>query len=229
MGRNKRITTQELIRYTDEYLSENPGVKLTIPLLGNFIRCREGENDIRDYLIRRDIEFREYLNKRNESDKETHYKTVATFRNLDIDKFIEQNRTKEKLRFALFQRDSYYSSISISAVAIFAENKKLCDEVNRLQEDIDKCKLELNKKDKKETMAITKENNNLIRKLKGIIDYYVYPEVANMLLQKEGILDIVTEIASPVNHKEHIIDPGTDISKFKHSLVNGLLSNLDEQ
>ena len=62
MGRNKRITTQELIRYTDEYLSENPGVKLTIPLLGNFIRCREGENDIRDYLIRRDIEFREYLN-----------------------------------------------------------------------------------------------------------------------------------------------------------------------
>ena len=228
MGRNKKITTQELIKYTNEYLNENPGVKLTIPLLGNFIRCKESEDEVQDYLIRRDKEFREYMNKRNESGRETHYTTVATFHALDIDKFIDRNRTKDMLRFALFQRDSYYSSISVSAAAIFEENKKLSDANKRLQEDNDKLKAELNKKDKKETKAITKEKDNLIRKLKDIIDDYVYPEAANILLQKEGILDIVTEITSPESLDEHIIDSDTDISKFKHSSVNDLLSKLDE-
>jgi hypothetical protein len=228
MGRNKKITTQELIKYAEEYLIENPGCKLTIPLLGNFIRSKTRHEDIHDYLIRRNHELRDYISKLNSSDRAAFHKTVVTFRALDIDQFIEHNRTKDKMRNALYQRDVYYMSVSTSAVAIIEDNKKLIEKNNRLQEYVDSLKAELCAKDKKVAKAITKEKDDTIKKLKKIIDDYVYPDVANMLLQKEGVLEIVNEISCLKDIENHLIHPETDITKFKYSSVSKLWDKFDE-
>lgn len=226
MGRKKKIATGELIKYIDEFCLENPGVKLSVPKIGEYIRNKG--RDVQDYLIRRDKYVKEWIDNINKKDEEANYHTVVTFHGLDVENFINQNTSKEKMRNALTQRDEYYSSISKSAAEIFNENKRLRERNNQLEICNNELKEKLKKKAEKALNADLKEKDKVIKKLNSIINDYVYPEVANALLQKEGLLEVVTRIITEDSLEKHMLTPESNISKFKHESVNMLLKDFDE-
>lgn len=61
MARVKTYKIDEIIKLLNEYRFENSGAKVTIPKFGEYIRDKGYA--IEDHTLRRDDEFRAYLNK----------------------------------------------------------------------------------------------------------------------------------------------------------------------
>lgn len=222
---NNKLTSEELIRLIEEFRIEQPGEKLTAASLGRYLRTK-GYN-IEDYTIRRRPGVKEYIDKCNSEDEKVHIKKVAVFRTLDVDSFLENNKTRNKLKSALIERDKYYAEQSASAAAAFKENKNLKQQIKDLQAANKKLKEKAEKKKAREERAITKEKDDVIKKLKAIIDEYISEQMANKILEEEGILETVSSI-SDQTYEEHMITPETDIRKFKNRSVSKLWENLDD-
>ncbi|MBK5261109.1 MAG: hypothetical protein JJE17_00875 [Peptostreptococcaceae bacterium] len=226
MARIKKITTDETKRYIDEFCLNCSIAKLTIPALGKFIRDKG--IDVADYIIRRDKEARKYIDGIKENDTEKHHTKVVAYHCLDVDKFLNRHRSITELRKALTERETYYSSISYSAAFAFEENKKLSSQIKQLEEKNREIEKKMAEKIEKIERSYSKEKDAIITKLNRIINDYIYPEVANALLQKEGILEVVCEIIKDEALEVHSIKPYTDISKFRNKSVKNLLEKLDE-
>lgn len=226
MARNKKITTEQLIGLIDQYAFDHPREKINIPSLCSYI-CEKGF-DVAAYLIRRDKAARERIDKLNAHDNEEMQRSVVTYHQLDIEKFFSTNGTREKMKASLAQRDTYYASIASSAAKAFEESKELkasIDYYRKTNEDL-KAKLE-EKAQKTENKAI-REREAVIRRLKKLLDNYVYPEVANQLLAKEGLLETVSEIINSESLAAITVEPSTDISKVSFQSVEDLIKDFDD-
>lgn len=113
MARVKTYKIDEIIKLLNEYRFENSGAKVTIPKFGEFIRDKGYA--IEDHTLRRDDEFRAYLNKVNEDDENRLLNGVVTYRTLDADAFLAKNNSRSKLKEALTTRDRYYANIAARA------------------------------------------------------------------------------------------------------------------
>lgn len=78
MARVKTYKIDEIIKLLNEYRFENSGAKVTIPKFGEYIRDKGYA--IEDHTLRRDDEFRAYLNKINEDDENRLLNGVVTYR-----------------------------------------------------------------------------------------------------------------------------------------------------
>ena len=56
----------------------------------------------------------------------------------------------------------------------------------------------------------------------------VYPEMANLILQKEGIFDAVNKVIIPKSIESMTISAETDVRPFRYDAVNELLKDCDE-
>lgn len=61
MSRAKTYSTKEVIGFLNEYRIENPGLKISIPKFGTYLRGKGC--DVQDHTLRRDEEFKKYLEK----------------------------------------------------------------------------------------------------------------------------------------------------------------------
>lgn len=225
MARNKSFNSNDLIRLLDEYRLQHYEKTIKIPAFGKFIR--EQGYDIQDHTIRRDANFRAYLEDVNRGQEENFYNDLITYQTIDANAFIEKNRTKNAMKEALINRDNYYASIANKAMKAINEKKKAEEDLEKakkqikeLEEKLEKNKTKINKKE-------LKEKDEIIKKLKRILSQYIYPDVANAFLEKEGILDVVNEICSEKLVEKITIDVDTDMKKFKHDSVNKLLGGFE--
>jgi tetratricopeptide (TPR) repeat protein len=224
MARNKKITTKQLIDLIDEYAFNHPKEKITISALSSYI-CEKGF-DVAAYLIRRDKEAREHINQLNSKTDEERPRTVITYHQLDIENFLRINGTQESMRVSLAQWDAYYSSIAKAAAKLLEENNKLQASVQNYRRINEELQAKLD-----QTIQATeaiKERDSAIKRLKKILDHYVYPEAANQYLAKEGILDTVNKVICAENLKAITIEPTTDISKCTSLSVEDLMRDFDE-
>lgn len=229
MARKAKIDTDTLIGLIDQFYAEKCDgdvSQLKVPLIGEYVRSKG--YDVANYLIRRNEEGMEYIKKLQGSTEEVHIHTVAVYRDMDLDAFFAKNNTKDKLKEALKERESYYREVTRSAAYSFKENKQLNTQVKHLQERIAKLEAELEaaKQSNSDGLSDCRNYQAENRKLRNIIDTYVYPEIANELLKKDGLIHETAGIVNPDKISKEIVAADTDINEIKNNVIKGLFESI---
>jgi hypothetical protein len=229
MARKKMIETDALLSLIDEFYTlkcDREASLLKIPAIGEYIRSKGFT--VQDYLLRRNDDVRNYIDKLHTTLEETHIKTVSVYRDIDIDAFLQKNCTTSKLRKALIEREYYYREITDSAAHSFKENKRLEQESRELKKQNNELSLELDEKSKAVSTFVS--NNRLLTKenkvLREIINTYVYPEIANELLKKSGLIHETAGIVDENLVGETIVSAYTDVTKIKNKVVKELFDRI---
>lgn len=210
MPRPKKISTEELIKYILEYSLAYPEEKITPPKVGKYLRNNK-KIEIADYLIRRNTEAIEYMKSINNDSAEEIENMVSVFHPLDINSFLKTNSSREKLISAISARDQYYSKVARNAGKVFEENKSLKTTINTYKHEVKSLKESIKRKEEKTESKIINKKNKEICKLRRILSEYVYPDAANMLLAKEGILQVSSTLIDSQTMDGKIIHPDTEI------------------
>lgn len=145
-----------------------------------------------------------------------------------MDAFLVKNNTKEKLKKAFKERENYYREITHSASYSFKENRRLEQLVRELKKRIKESEEEL-ENIKKKSIDISSDNRNYKsenQKLREIIDTYVYPEIANELLKKQGLLKNIAGIINPNVIESEIATAETDITEIRSKVIKGLFDSI---
>ena len=204
MARKRIITTEELIKNLDEYIIENNGVVPTIPKFGDYLR--EKGIALEDYIIRRDKDFRVYYDKVDKKANLSSENELIVYHTLDIPAFIAKNNSAKKMTQALATRDQYYSNICNKAVNAINVKNKLEEKVKKLDKELlfveDMLKeAEANCKTD-EIIAMRKA----IVAIKQTLNSYIYPDMANAVLKKEGLLEVVNSVIPDELANKMLID-----------------------
>lgn len=206
MARRKHIEDVEIIEHFEKYLQEECSNNVTlfkIPRFGDYLR-KNGFPSVADTTLRRNTSFREVLAERKAKyDEEEEYRTVITYKTIDVDSFMATNRTPNAIRTGLSELNLYYKKVAEAALEFKNENVKLQDENEELKEQIQQLL-------QKETSRKALETENI--KLRALIKSSVYPEIANELLKEEGILQSEQQVITDEFMVNNILTADSEIN-----------------
>lgn len=229
MAKNKTLESEELIRLLDEYRLENPGIKLAIPKFGAYVRSKG--IDIQDYTIRRDEQFRKYVSEVMKNSEEKTINDLVTYKTIDVESFFKKNNTKAKLKEAIILRDRYYANIAANAAEAIKAKKSMEKKLQKYEKRVEELEQQLTAVQARVDNADIRKKNEMIAKLKEILNSYVYPDAANAILKREGILEVVNTVIPDKTMEEKTVCADTDITNIqesKYSTVNNLLGGFDD-
>lgn len=229
MARKVKIDSNTLISLIDQFYAEKcdgDAGQLKTHQIGEYVRSKG--YDVADYLIRRNEEVKSYIKKLKENTEEIYIHTVVVYRDIDMDAFLMKNNTKEKLKKALKERENYYREVTNSASYSFKENKRLEQQVKELKKQIIELEQELKTAVSKNADIGSDNRNYKIenRKLREIIDTYVYPEIANKLLEHHGLLKNSARIVNPEVIENEMVTAETDVTEIKSKIIKGLFDSV---
>lgn len=187
--------------------------------------------------------FLNYIESMNESEAENEYNDLVTYRTIDAQAFIEHNKTVPRMKEALVNRDRYYSKIASKAVRAIKEKneclrkiEELEDRIRELEQTIEEMTAAAEKMKKSTDGSELQEKDMLIIKLRGILDDYIYPDMANAILKKEKILEAVNSVVSDESAAKNMMPAGDSINeqkpekkKSRFGSVDSLMSGFDEE
>lgn len=206
MARRKHIEDVEIIEHFEKYLQEECSNNVSlfkIPRFGDYLR-KNGFPSVADTTLRRNTSFREVLAERKAKyDEEEEYRTVITYKTIDVDSFMATNRTPNAIRTGLSELNLYYKKVAEAALEFKNENVKLQDENEELKEQIQQLL-------QKETSRKALETENI--KLRALIKSSVYPEIANELLKEEGILQSEQQVIKDEFMVNNILTADSEIN-----------------
>lgn len=231
MGRKAKIETDILIQLANKFFTEecarNPKM-LKIPKFGEYIR--QHGYDVEDYLLRRNEQLRSHLATLQSNQESDLYQNLITFRNLDVDAFILKNTTPDAMKRSLIALDLSYQKAISSAMHFTEKYKNLEEEYTALSKkygtlktSYEDCQQQLDTE-----KATHKELEVQLSKYKAIIENYVYPEIANELLKKDGLIKDTAHIVNQDIVQQTLITGDTDIQNVSQS-KNGVLLHLNER
>ena len=151
-----------------------------------------------------------------------HYVTSVSYQTIDAALLVNTNRSRDTLIKAITDRDNYYKMIADSAAQTFERyntlSRKYDTEViaRKKSEDTVSTLKELNSENKNRIQELEKE----LKAYKSVVETYVYPEIANELLAKEGAIRQTDEIIKADSLENDIITATTDIKKISKSRSN---------
>lgn len=207
MARRKHIEDVEIIEHFEKYLQEECSNNVSlfkIPRFGDYLR-KNGFPSVADTTLRRNNGFRELLAERKAKyeEEEEEYRTVITYKTIDVDSFMATNRTPNAIRTGLSELNLYYKKVAEAALEFKNENEKLQDENEELKEQIQQLL-------QKETSRKALETENI--KLRALIKSSVYPEIANELLKEEGILQSEQQVITDEFMVNNILTADSEIN-----------------
>lgn len=235
MARPKLIEDSVLLELIKKYFNEecnNDEKKLKAAEVTRYIN-KNGYPDYPVTTLRRTPVAMDYIKELKKRIADDGYVTVASYQTVDAVALVESNRSKDKLIKAIIERDCYYKKVADSAV-YFLNNydtlNKQCEEekrnnillsvrVSELEELVKKCNSEIKQLEKD------------LKAYKSVVKNYVYPEIANELLVKEGALRLTETPLKENVLDSNLITPTTDIRKRVRSgsnVINRLYDNLEE-
>lgn len=214
MARRKHIEDVEIIEHFEKYLQEECSNNVSlfkIPRFGDYLR-KNGFPSVADTTLRRNTGFREVLAERKAKydEEEEEYRTVITYKTIDVDSFMATNRTPNAIRTGLSELNLYYKKVAEAALEFKNENEKLQDETEKLKEQIQQLF-------QKETSRKALETENI--KLRALIKSSVYPEIANELLKEEGILQSEQQVITDEFMANNILTANSEIN-FHSDITN---------
>ena len=214
MARRKHIEDVEIIEHFEKYLQEECSNNVSlfkIPRFGDYLR-KNGFPSVADTTLRRNNGFRELLAERKAKyeEEEEEYRTVITYKTIDVDSFMATNRTPNAIRTGVSELNLYYKKVAEAALEFKNENEKLQDENEELKEQIQQLL-------QKETSRKALETENI--KLRALIKSSVYPEIANELLKEEGILQSEQQVITDEFMANNILTADSEIN-FHSNITN---------
>ena len=226
MARQKTLQDDELIRLLDEYRLDNPGVKIKLPKFGEYVRSKG--YPVQDYTIRRSVGFREYLEKINRGTEEELCSDLVTYKTLDADALLDSHRTRDSLREAINVRDRYYARIAANAADAIGARKAAEKRAAELELRVAELEAQLANVQAQADRADIRQKNEVIARLKRLLDSYIYPDAANAILEREGILEVVSSVVPAEQMQKHTITADTEIKFSEYDSVNELLGGFDD-
>ncbi|GAX06871.1 hypothetical protein IWT25_02218 [Secundilactobacillus pentosiphilus] len=230
MGRKKLIDDTELLAKVGEFVvrrCDGDAERFRIPEFGDYLR-QNGYPQIPDHLIRRRKIVSDKIASLKQSTSAEDQAVVTTFKNLDVESFLEKNHSQAALKRSLVERDTYYKTVCDSALRLVREGRTLIDTNEQQVVQLTNFKHkneELNAqitKQQGEIKSLNEENS----KLRAIIADDVYPEIANELLKSAGLLKNTPDIIKPETMTQ-IITADTPI-KSESKVIQGLFDKLED-
>ena len=193
MARPKKVDTDEMLSVIISFYEKNGDPsKLKYTVLEEYAKSL-GKN-IREYDFRRDKIVKEKI---EELQKTIVVKGIGivSFKSLDIDALLKNNKSHEKLRKALHELNDFWHQIYLRAGDVAICNRKLLSEQTQLSETI---KVHTLKSDEslKQYDVLKFECNKLIvenRYLRKMLRQYLYPSLANEILKSENMMIGINE------------------------------------
>lgn len=217
MGRHPVISSEKLCELTKKFWQEeakgNPG-RMKIAEIGRYVRSH-GFPNVNDPVIARNASVRQYIEESISKSKNEDYLRVSVYKTLDVEQLFERNNSVSSLKKVLTEREQYYKSLSEAAARALDQNDDLKEENNHLKLKLDDIMIS-NEQNESTIENLSRENKQLQadnKKLRNIIDIYVYPEIANELLKKQGLLysEENKSIVKRAAVEEQLITPITNV------------------
>ena len=232
MGRKRYITDDELIILSDKYLYEkcegNPEF-FKIPEFGNYLR-ENGYPEVKDYIIRRSEPAMEHIYSLQDNQENRDLSTLAVYKTLDVDAFLTRNNSMSALKKSLTELSMYYKRVVESSSRVHKNGKEAIQRYKQTEKNFKKLSAEFETlKEKEEQLTqqiktLKKENKTL----QTIIDTYVYPEIANELLQQHGLIKETQGLIDTTAIEKHIIKSDTEI-KSGSNVIRGMFGRFSEE
>lgn len=235
MARPKTISDEEAINLVNEYFAgpcEGIASKLKLPDIAEYIK-QHGHPYYRVETLRRSPAVRRHIESlRSTADAQSRVRLVA-YQSLDIEALLDNNKTRAKLIRALTDIDMYYKSLAGTAAEIMKKDSEKTKKIGELQNNIDVLTTqntslqEMVTALKKEMQALRAQNDAL----HTVVDKYVYPEMASLLLEESGYIKLDTTYVDPEKAKEDIIDPSTPVNsptKPQSKIIEGMFKKFDD-
>ena len=166
-----------------------------------------GRPNFKAYSIRRCAKAKQYIDQINANNQVTLETTIVTWRQLDVDAFLNLNRSRSDLKNALIQRDNYYGEVCRSAGEFLRDKEHLEDKIRRMKSEINDLKSQIAELEQMNTNKINRYSQEMLSKMKKVLDTYVYPDIANEILKKEGLDTLFGLYVNPASIESEMITP----------------------
>lgn len=206
MARPRLFTEDELIALINEYYLEYPNRTIKVSDLERYANAH-GHPEFKSHSIRRCPKAKQYIDQINASNQVTLETTIVTWRQLDVDAFLNLNRSRSDLKNALIQRDNYYGEVCRSAGEFLRDKEHLEDKIRRMKSEINNLKNQVAELEQMNTNKINRYSQEMLSKMKKVLDTYVYPDIANEILKKEGLDSLFGLYVNPESVESELITP----------------------
>lgn len=210
MARPRLFTEDELIALINEYYLEYPNRMIKTSDLERYANAH-GRPNFKAYSIRRCPKAKQYIDQINANNQVTLETTIVTWRQLDVDAFLNLNRSRSDLKNALIQRDNYYGEVCRSAGEFLRDKERLEAKITRMNSEINDLKNQIAELEQMNTNKINRYSQEMLSKMKKVLDTYVYPDIANEILKKEGLGSLFGLYVNPEKVESEMITPESSL------------------
>lgn len=221
MGRPFIITDDELITLIENYKKEYPKKKIKYADIEAFARAN-GYSNVKATNIKKRKVITDLIKKLNVDNHENHIIRIMTYSPLDINKLFAEHPSISRLRQILVDREQSLAQLVASATYINEEYKKAHAYIADLKSEVKQLKSKIDSIEIREESLAQKDKE--IEYLKDVINTYIYPEMANALLNKDYLTNNIKQSAFEVS----TVLPTTQKSIFKNRELDDLLGDLDD-
>ena len=223
MGRKKTIEDAALLNLIQKYfLEECRGQfsKLRYPEIAAYVAAN-GYPGYRVEVLRRNKKAREYIENLKKDSIETSYTDLVAYKTLDVEAFISEHSTLASLKRALIDWDSYYGRVAKTAINVIKQHRTLSEELNASTSALAEAneKIATLAEEIKEIKQKNTELEKLLNSSKKVIADYINPDIANKLLEADGVLKNVDTTIRTDGLQEKIIHSDTTIKSGSSTLL----------
>ena len=191
MGRNRYIEADELRKLAHRFLHEEKhgaGSKVKASEFVEYVQ-KNGYPKFQDFHLRKEPG-RSIYNEIKGRKQDELTKTLVMHRPIDVDAFLETNRTPVLMRRALVQLDTKYKELADAALVIVNERNYTRSKINGLIEERDVLEEKLSENEKKlaKYKAKSSELEEKCLALSKFIKAFVYPEISNAIFGEDGLV-----------------------------------------
>ena len=111
------------------------------------------------------------------------------------------------MKNALIQRDNYYGEVCRSAGEFLRDKERLEAKITRMNSEINDLKNQVAELEQMNTNKINRYSQEMLSKMKKVLDTYVYPDIANEILKKEGLDTLFGLYVNPASIESEMITP----------------------
>lgn len=215
MSRKKTITDEKLLELIQEFFKEicnGDPKRLKMPAIADYV-SQSGYSGYRVETLRRNKAAREYIDSLTNAADGKALTVVVAYKALDVPAFLNANQTYHALTRSLTQLDLYYKTVADSAVLLNQKYKDMEKELEKVTYEYNQTMTRLNEAVLLQR-SLTEQNRQLKKEntvYKRVVEDYVYPNIANELLKKEGLLKGTGSFVIKENLDHNIISSSTTI------------------
>lgn len=229
MARPKQIEDSVLLDLIKQYFYEECGAnvkKLKISEIVLFIN-NHGYPTYPATTLRRTPAAIEYIEQLKQTVKNDDYITCVSYQTIDATELLRSHTSRDSLVKAITERDTYYKKVSDAAARSFDQYNRILADLEKETEarkNLEQCVADLESQ-LEDSMSQNREQQTRLRAYKRVLDDYVNPDIAEMLLMRAGIKPERKTNVQPEALDAQLITSQTNIrtaSKSGSKVIEGL-------